>query len=48
MTDIETRGVSALDTRGAGDLAGFRPFELAATLNRLRALRIAPGPPCHK
>jgi predicted ABC-class ATPase len=46
MTDIETRGVSALDTPGAGDLAGFRPFELAATLNRLRALRIAPAPRC--
>lgn len=40
VTDIDADGVSALDAHGAGDLAGFRPFELAAALNRLRGLTI--------
>jgi predicted ABC-class ATPase len=36
-------GLDALADRPAGDLAGFRRFELAAALNRIRTLRVAPG-----
>lgn len=35
-------GLGALVDRPVGDLAGFRRFELAAALNRLRTLRVAP------
>lgn len=37
---IEERGLDALDERQAGDLAAYRPAELAAALNRLRTLRV--------
>ncbi len=33
-------GLDVLDPRCPGDLAGFRRFELAAALNRLRSLRV--------
>ena len=37
---IDSEGLAALDSRAPGDLAEFRLHELAATLNRLRSLRI--------
>jgi predicted ABC-class ATPase len=37
---IAREGLDALDDRRIGELAAFRRFELAATLNRLRTLRI--------
>jgi predicted ABC-class ATPase len=37
---VASHGLDALDDRLAGDLAAFRRFELAATLNRLRSLRV--------
>lgn len=37
---IVEEGLDALDDRHVGDLAAFRRFELAATLNRLRSLRV--------
>jgi hypothetical protein len=40
--DAEVRkgGLDTLTDRRVGDLAGFRRFELAAALNRLRTLRV--------
>ncbi len=40
MSEIEERGLDTIDGRQTGDYAGFRIFELAATLGRLRALRV--------
>jgi predicted ABC-class ATPase len=37
-TAMREGGLDALEPRLVGDLAGFRRFELAATLNRLRSL----------
>ena len=37
---ITKQGLDALDDRLVGDLAAFRRFEFAATLNRLRSLRV--------
>jgi predicted ABC-class ATPase len=37
-SSVASRGLDALDDRLFGDLAAFRRFELAATLNRLRSL----------
>jgi predicted ABC-class ATPase len=37
---LAREGLDALDARRPGDLAGFRRFELAAVLNRLRSLRV--------
>ena len=37
---IEEEGLDALDERLVGDLAMFRPPELAAAMNRLRTLRV--------
>jgi len=37
---IKERGLDAIGTRPAGDYAEFRPFELAAAINRLRTLRM--------
>ena len=37
---IEKEGLDALDDRSVGDLAQFRPMELAAALNRLRTLEV--------
>ncbi len=39
---IENHGLDALDSRRPGDLVRFRRFELAAALNRLRTIRMAP------
>ena len=40
MADVAAGGLDALSCRPSGDLAGFRRFELAAALNRLRTLRV--------
>ena len=40
MDDLAAGGLDALSSRPSGDLAGFRRFELAAALNRLRTLRV--------
>lgn len=40
MADVEAGGLDVLSSRPSGDLAGFRRFELAAALNRLRTLRV--------
>ncbi len=37
---IEKGGLDELDDRRVGDLAHFRPMELAAALNRLRTLEV--------
>jgi predicted ABC-class ATPase len=37
---IISQGLDVLDPRKAGDLAAFRPFELAAALNRVRTLKV--------
>jgi hypothetical protein len=37
---VDAGGLDALDPRRPGDLAAFRRFELAATLNRLRSLHV--------
>jgi len=37
---IEKEGLDVLDDRSVGDLAQFRPMELAAALNRLRTLEV--------
>ena len=37
---IEKEGLDGLDDRSVGDLAQFRPMELAAALNRLRTLEV--------
>jgi predicted ABC-class ATPase len=39
--EIRSHGLDVIDPRQAGDYAGFRIFELAAALGRLRRLRIA-------
>jgi len=40
ITDIESSGMDILTDFPQGDLAFFRPFEFAATLNRLRSLKV--------
>ena len=40
MQVIEEKGLDELDDRRVGDLARFRPTELAAALNRLRCLEV--------
>jgi predicted ABC-class ATPase len=40
-TDVDARGVDAVDEQYVGDFAVPRRFELAAALNRLRVLRVA-------
>jgi predicted ABC-class ATPase len=40
MQEIERSGLDALDERPIGDYVAFRPYELAAALNRLRTLRV--------
>jgi predicted ABC-class ATPase len=40
MQEIERQGLDALDRRQTGDYVIFRPYELAAALNRLRTLRV--------
>lgn len=44
MQLVEQAGLDALDPRLSGDYVAFRPFELAAALNRLRTVKMArPG-----
>ena len=43
--DLEQRGIDALADAGFGDRARPRLFEVAAAINRLRSLRVAPPPP---
>ena len=40
MDEIERKGLDALDRRQPGDYVAFRPYELAAALNRLRTLKV--------
>ena len=40
IQDIAQNGLDALDQRQIGDYVAFRPYELAAALNRLRTLRV--------
>jgi predicted ABC-class ATPase len=40
MAEITQKGLDALDHRQVGDYVVFRPYELAATLNRIRTLRV--------
>ena len=40
MQEIAQNGLDALDSRCTGDYVAFRPYELAAALNRLRTLEI--------
>ena len=40
MQEISKKGLDALDRRQTGDYVAFRPYELAAALNRLRTLRV--------
>jgi predicted ABC-class ATPase len=40
FTRISEGGLDAIGTRPVGDYAEFRPFELAAAINRLRTLRM--------
>ncbi len=42
LTDIDRAGLGVLASERAGDLARFRPLELAAAINRLRSLRVTP------
>ncbi len=42
---VQQQGLEALQPYVAGDRAWARPFEVAAALNRLRTLRIAPSTP---
>ncbi|MDQ7028317.1 MAG: ABC-ATPase domain-containing protein [Ardenticatenia bacterium] len=42
MRDVDEQGLDVLDRRMVGDLAAFRPQELAAALNRLRTLVMYP------
>ncbi len=43
MRDVAEQGLDVLDSRKVGDLAAFRPQELAAALNRLRSLVMRPA-----
>jgi len=40
VTEITQHGLDVLDERQNGDYVAFRPYELAAALNRLRTLRV--------
>ncbi|RME69713.1 MAG: ATPase [Chloroflexi bacterium] len=44
MEAIARHGLDILDPRQTGDYVAFRPYELAAALNRLRSLRVEVGP----
>ncbi|MFW6206139.1 MAG: P-loop domain-containing protein, partial [Gemmatimonadota bacterium] len=43
MAAVGEHGLAAVHPHGIGELAGFRRFELAAFLNRLRTLETEPG-----
>jgi len=40
MNDVAEHGLDALDDRPIGDYVAFRPYELAAAINRLRSLQV--------
>ncbi len=40
MQEFAQKGLDVLDPRQTGDYVAFRPYELAAALNRLRTLRL--------
>ncbi len=40
MKDIREQGLDVLSVKCRGEMAAFRPFELAAAINRLRSLRM--------
>jgi predicted ABC-class ATPase len=40
LAEMVKNGLDALDSRRSGDYVAFRPYELAAALNRLRTLRV--------
>jgi hypothetical protein len=40
IAEMAQNGLDALDPRHTGDYVAFRPYELAAALNRLRTLRV--------
>ncbi len=42
---IAQKGLDALDRRQTGDYVVFRPYELAAALNRLRSLQVRSSSP---
>jgi predicted ABC-class ATPase len=44
MADIQSAGIDAITPYPQGELVMFRPLELAAVINRLRSLAIAPHP----
>jgi predicted ABC-class ATPase len=44
MQEVAQKGLDALDRRQTGDYVVFRPYELAAALNRLRTLRVNEPP----
>jgi predicted ABC-class ATPase len=43
IEDIDTKGLDVLTDFPQGDLAGFRRFELAAAINRIRSLEVKMG-----
>jgi hypothetical protein len=43
MQAVAEEGLDVLDPRQNGDYVAFRPYELAAALNRLRSLQVRPG-----
>ncbi len=43
MTEVRDGGLGVIDSRQIGDYAGFRIYELAAALGRLRSLRARPS-----
>jgi predicted ABC-class ATPase len=43
ITEIAKNGLDVLDPRLSGDYVAFRPYELAAALNRLRTLQVRSG-----
>lgn len=43
MQELERGGLDLLDMRPTGDFVAFRPYELAAALNRLRTLQVKSG-----
>lgn len=42
-SEVQEKGLDILDDRFIGDYVEFRPYELAAAINRLRTLRIPAG-----
>jgi hypothetical protein len=40
LSDIDTSGLDVLSKEPFGDYAGFRGYELASAINRLRTLKV--------